>query len=53
MMTKGMNSYEHKERRRIRRKNHIARDLADNKYRQRRREGKRPPPPEPEIDDEW
>lgn len=30
-----MNSYDEKQRRRIRRQNHIARDLADNKYHQR------------------
>lgn len=31
----GMNSYDDKRKRAMRRRNHIARDLADKKYRQR------------------
>lgn len=41
-MVKGMNNYEGKDRGRIRRRNHIARDLATPKYRQRVKEGKKP-----------
>lgn len=51
MTKRGLNKYEGKERRRLRRKNHVARDLHTPKYRQRTKEGKRPPPPEPDIDD--
>lgn len=51
--SKGINRYEHKDRRRIRRKNHVAKDLGNNKYRQRVKEGKRPSPPEPSINDDW
>jgi hypothetical protein len=36
-----MNSYGHKQRRAMRRRNHIARDLAERKYRQRRVENKK------------
>lgn len=37
----GMNKYDDKRKRAMRRRNHIARDLADRKYRQRRIEIKR------------
>jgi hypothetical protein len=50
-MTKGMKAYDAKERRRMRIRNHIARDLGTPKYRQRVKEGK-PQKPAPEID-EW
>lgn len=36
-----MNSYDDKRKRAMRRRNHIARDLADKKYRQRRVETKK------------
>lgn len=39
-MGKGMNSYDDKRKRAMRRRNHIARDLAERKYRQRRIETK-------------
>ena len=32
----GMNKYDYKQKRAMRRRNHIARDLADKKFRQRR-----------------
>lgn len=35
-MGHGMNSYDHKQKRAIRRRNHVARDLKSDKYRQRR-----------------
>lgn len=35
MAKHGINSYDEKQRRRIRRQNHIARDLAKTKYHQR------------------
>ena len=35
-MGHGMNSYEYKQKRAMRRRNHIARDLKSDKYRQRR-----------------
>ncbi len=34
-MTKGMNSYDAKQRRKMRRRNHIAKDLGTTKYRPR------------------
>lgn len=34
-MAKGIRAYDKKHRREIRRRNHVARDLQDNKYRQR------------------
>lgn len=40
-MGKGMNSYDDKRKRAMRRRNHIARDLAERKYRQRRIEIKK------------
>lgn len=40
-MGKGMNSYDDKRKRAMRRRNHIARDLAERKYRQRRVEIKK------------
>jgi len=43
-MGHGMNYYDHKKKRAMRRRNHIARDLADKKYRQRRVEDKRRKP---------
>lgn len=39
-MGRGMNSYDDKKKRAMRRRNHIARDLLDRKYRQRRVERK-------------
>lgn len=50
-MTKGMNKVDDKNRRKQRRRNHIARDLAKPEFRQKRREGK-PRDNPPEID-EW
>lgn len=50
-MTKGMKAYEGKQLKAIRRRNHIQKDLASTKYRQRIRQGK-PPNIPPEID-EW
>lgn len=38
----GMDRYDDKRKRAMRRRNHIARDLANRKYRQRRVEGKKP-----------
>lgn len=40
-MGKGMNSYDDKRKRAMRRKNHIARDLRTEKYRQRKIELKK------------
>lgn len=45
----GINSYDAKVRREIRRRNHIARDLGTPKYRQQIKQG-RPKQPPPEID---
>jgi hypothetical protein len=50
-MTKGIRSYEDKQRRKVRRRNHIARDLQKPQFQQKIREGK-PKRPAPEID-EW
>lgn len=50
-MAKGLNAYEEKKRRDMRRRNHIARDLALPKFRQQVKQGK-PQRPPPEID-EW
>jgi hypothetical protein len=50
-MTKGIHSYGRKERREVRRRNHIAYDLKTNKYRQRIKEGK--PKMEPDEDDDF
>ena len=41
-MVKGMKQYERKDRARVRRRNHIAKDLTTPKYHQRVREGKKP-----------
>lgn len=41
-MGRGMKSYDAKQRREQRRRNHIAYDLADRKYRQRIKENKKP-----------
>jgi hypothetical protein len=35
MSTKGINNYDEKERRKVRRRNHIAKDLRNPKYRMR------------------
>lgn len=51
-MTKGMNSYDSKQRRKIRRRNHVAKDLQTPKYRQRIKESKKPNKAAPTID-EW
>ena len=40
-MGRGMNSFGEKQKRAMRRRNHIARDLADRKYHQRRKETKK------------
>jgi hypothetical protein len=48
-MTKGWRAYPKKERRAVRRVNHVAKDLADRKYHQRVKERK--PKPEPEIEE--
>ena len=40
-MSKGLQAYPKKERREIRRRNHMAYDLGHSKYRQRVKEGKR------------
>lgn len=40
-MGKGMRSYGRKQRREMRRRNHVAKDLHSPKYRQRKKEGKR------------
>jgi hypothetical protein len=40
-MTKGIKSYNHKERRKVRRQNHLARDLRSPLSKQRRRNGLR------------
>lgn len=45
-MVKGIRAYEPKRRREMRRRNHIARDLADRKFHQRRIETKN-------EDDNW
>lgn len=44
----GIDRYGRKQRRAQRRRNHIARDLADRRFHQRRKERK--PKPEPEIE---
>jgi len=45
----GMNRYDDKQKRAMRRRNHMARDLADRKYHQRRIDKKVSLPP----DDDW
>jgi len=40
-MVKGMRAYNWKEKRKMRIRNHIAKDLAKPKYHQRRKEGKK------------
>tara|TARA_R100000541_G_scaffold53484_2_gene61599 strand:+ start:507 stop:737 length:231 start_codon:yes stop_codon:yes gene_type:complete len=47
-----MKAYEAKQRRRLRRRNHIARDLQKPEFRQRKRDGKPKNSCPPEID-EW
>lgn len=51
MTKRGLSSYGEKERRKMRRHNHIAKDLRTPKYAMRVKEG-RPKPPPPEIN-EW
>lgn len=46
----GMDRYDDKRKRAVRLRNHMARDLANNKYRQRVKGG-RPKPPPPEIEE--
>jgi hypothetical protein len=45
MSTKGINKYDDKERRKVRRRNHIAKDLADPKF--------RPRIIDPRADEDW
>lgn len=50
-MVKGIDRYSDKEKRKVRRRNHIARDLQKAQFRQKIKEGK-PKRPAPEAD-EW